>query len=235
MLSCSLLVTVSATTRAAIATTDTQPPPADHATAPAGENATAVVAEFERHYGTVETLSMTVDTETRVGDRSYATTTTVYLDRDRDRLRAAHETPEGTVVTVVNETGTVTYDADANVVRRSNRSFTDWSAIATAKLTQVLDRTNVTVTDRERTDNATAYRFATGRSAGEGRTTVSVRLNTSTQLPTAARLRSEPLGVATTARVRNLTVNEPIPSERFSVAVPDDAREREPSPTVPRS
>lgn len=222
----SLLLIAGTTAGAAVAETAAQTPERGQS-ASAGENTTGNVTDeaarstVEGRIDSLETLSMTVESETTLGNTTYTRTDTVLYDAENERFR----TDDGETVTVVNETGTWTYDARENVLSRSDLTFEDRYATATAGLAQLLSRTNVSMTDSEAVNDTTVYRFALEPAGhGYGPATMTVSMNATTELPDRVRVTSDAdrFDFRTTATFRNVTVNESIPDERFSIETADE-------------
>lgn len=200
---------------------------------PGGENESSpsgdeVVERFEERIESLETLAMTYETNVTVDENTTLTTTqTIWADYENDRIRTERETNQTHTITVRNETGTVTYDVENNQVNRFNTSG-DMSQLT--PVDGLVNDTEITYEGRERLDGQETYRLSvTPNTSNElsGSLNVTVWLDTETYYPTTvtSELEGGDHDYEMTAQLRNVTLNEPIDDDRFTIDVPEDAEE----------
>jgi len=198
--------------------------------APSGEE---VVERFEERVESLDTLVMTYETNVTVdGNTTMGTERRMWVDYENDRVRTETETNRTHTITVRNESRTVTYDVENEQV---NRFDTVGNLSDPTPVGGLVTDTELTYEGRERLDGEETYRLsATPTDANEtsGTVDVTVWLDADTYFPT--KVTSELLGgdydYEMTGHFRNVSLNEPIDDDRFTIDVPEDAEEPDISP-----
>ncbi|WP_276257932.1 DUF2092 domain-containing protein [Haloglomus litoreum] len=194
-------------------------------TVPDGEE---IVERFEQRLVSLETVVMRYEMTMRFGNRTTTTERKLWVDRENDRIRTETETNRTDLTTVRNETAIVTYDAESNQVRRIERSS---ETTPKTLIGPLVNGSELTYEGRERVGGEPTYRLDAEptNSAGSGSIDVTLWLDQETYFPTRIATVTETGGdeVTTTIRIRNVTLNEPIPDDRFTIDVPKDADRRE--------
>ena len=184
-----------------------------------------IVASFEERIESLESLVMTY--ETNVTGENFTTTTerTMWVDYENDRIRTETHTNRTDVVTVRNESHTVTYDAENEQV---NRYETPDGDVTRTPVDGFVGDTNVTYEGRDRVDGEQTYRLDIARPNTSGLSTsvdTTVWINTDTYFPTKAAVESENSDFNVTIHFRNVSLNASIPDDRFTIDVPEDAED----------
>jgi outer membrane lipoprotein-sorting protein len=184
-----------------------------------------IVASFEERIESLETLVMTY--ETNVTGENFTTTTerTMWVDYENDRIRTETHTNRTDVVTVRNESRTVTYDAENEQV---NRYETPDGDVARTPVDGLVEDTNITYEGRERLDGEQTYRLDVTRPNATGLSTsvdTTVWIDADTYFPTKAAVEAENGDFNVTMHFRNVSLNASISDDRFTIDVPEDAEE----------
>jgi outer membrane lipoprotein-sorting protein len=198
---------------------------ANDSSRPAGEE---VVESVRERVASLDTLVMTYESSVTVdGEQSMTTERRLWADYENDRVRTETETDRVDVITVHNESGTVTYDVENEQVNRIEGD--DWSGPETP-VDRFLDESDLTYETRERLDGELTYRLEMTPADGESTAWLdraTVWVDADTFFPTKFVVDSEVDGSTyeSTTRIRNVSLNEPIPDERFTIDIPADAEE----------
>jgi outer membrane lipoprotein-sorting protein len=197
---------------------------------PSGED---VVERFEERVDSLDTLVMTYETNVTVdGNTTMGTERRMWVDYEHDRVRTETETDRTHVITVRNESQTVTYDVENEQV---NRFDTVGNLSDPTPVGDLVTGTELTYEGRERLDGEQTYRLhATPTDANEtsGTVDVTVWLDAETYFPTkvTSELDGGDYDYEMTGQFRNVSLNESIDDDRFTVDVPEDAEEPDVSP-----
>lgn len=211
--------------------TQTDAPDSGAQTDDGNRTAESIVDAFDRRMSSAETLSMTIVSNASSSSYSSSSETTVWVDFENNRSRIERSSDYGETVTVRNESGTVTYNVAENTVSSYNYSFSEQNP-GQFGVERLLDNSTVTYEGTETIDGETAYRLAIHpetRYNVSGSYNVTLWVDTETNLPVQTYIHSasDQYSYEVTQRYRNVTVNETIPDERFSIDVPDDAERPE--------
>lgn len=187
-----------------------------------------VIETFKERVSSLDTLVMTYETNVTLNDnRTMTTHKKLWVDYENDRIRTETETDRTETITVRNESKTVTYDVENNQVNRfDNAGETD----PRTTIDRLLNNSELSYEGRESLDGEQTYRLdvtPTNTDGIDGSVDATVWLDTDTHFPVkmATSIDSGESNYDMTAQFRNVTLNEPIPDERFTIDVPDDAEE----------
>jgi outer membrane lipoprotein-sorting protein len=192
---------------------------------PAGED---VVERFEDRVESLDTLVMTYETNVTIdGNTTMGTERRLWVDYENDRVRTETETNRTHTITVRNESRTVTYDVENE---RVNRFDTAGNLSDPTPVGDLVTGTDLTYEGRERLDGEETYRLnATPTDANEtaGTVDVTVWLDADTYFPTkvTSELSGGDYDYEMTGQFRNVSLNESLDDDRFTVDVPEDAEE----------
>ncbi|MFC6974460.1 DUF4367 domain-containing protein [Halomicroarcula sp. GCM10025709] len=124
----------------------------------------------------------------------------------------------------------MSYSVEDNTVHRYNSSFSDRPADVTG-LSSIVNNSEATFEGRERLDGEETYRLSLkpdlDAMAATGEVTVTLWLDTDSYFLEKAHMvaNSENHTVETTQDYRNVSLNESLSDERFTIDIPDDAEE----------
>ncbi|WP_136718505.1 DUF2092 domain-containing protein [Halorientalis salina] len=187
-----------------------------------------VIETFEERVSSLDTLVMAYETNVTMNDnRTMTTLQEMWVDYENDRIRTETETDRTETITVRNESKTVTYDVENNQVNRfDNTGDTGPKTM----VDRMLNNSELSYDGRERLDGEQTYRLEvtpTNTDGMDGSVDATVWLDTDTYFPTkmATNIDSGESEYEMTAQFRNVTLNESIPDDRFTVDIPDDAEE----------
>jgi len=228
LLATSLMVAGATVGTAAPATTEQ---PSNH-TASDGlaDNVTAeaVLDAYEQRLENLETLSLTATTESNGSGQTFASENAIWVDYENERMRAEVDSAYANTTTVRNESGTVTYNEDDNTVSRYDSTFGDRYSDVFG-LSTITENAEVTYEGTETVNGTETYRLDLQPETQYGATDYDMTLwmNTETHLPVryAADIESDQYSTEVTAEYTNVSVNETIADERFTIDVPEDAEE----------
>jgi outer membrane lipoprotein-sorting protein len=199
-----------------------QPTDETNESAPSGSE---VIDRFEERVESLDTLVMTYETEVNRGEnRTSSTETRRWVDYENDRTRTETETDRTHTITVRNESRTVIYDVENNEVNR----FENDGDVATPELvTGLFDDTEIAFAGTERIDGERTYRLEVTRPDAATDVEQTVWLDADTYFTTRVAIdaNDERDGDELVVDIRNVTLNEPIPEERFTIDIPEDAEE----------
>jgi outer membrane lipoprotein-sorting protein len=187
-----------------------------------------VIETFEERVSSLDTLVMTYETNVTINDnRTMTTLQEMWVDYENDRIRTETETDRTETITVRNESKTVTYDVENNQVNRFDNTG-DTGPKTT--IDRMLNNSELSYDGRERLDGEQTYRLdvtPTNTEGMDGSVDATVWLDTDTYFPTkvATSMDNGEYDYEMTAQFRNVTLNESIPDDRFTIDVPDDAEE----------
>ena len=224
----SLLLLVAAisgaATAALAAATSAQPSEYAQTDAPDDENLTAetILEDYQQRMDSLETLTMAAQTNSSY---SASSTQSVWVDFENERIRTERDSEYAETITVTNQSGTVTYNVDENTVSRYDYAFDDQYG-SQFGLGPVFNNSEVTYEGTETIDGTEAYRLNAEPETQYGNTSldVTIWLSAETSLPVRYEMSSDgESSYETTLRFTNVTVNETIPDERFTIDIPDDA------------
>ncbi|WP_284010468.1 DUF4367 domain-containing protein [Haloarcula pelagica] len=196
-----------------------------------------LVSRFQNRTDRLDTLVMTVETNSTMnGNQTYSSERTVWVDYEHDRMRTertseyAQSATSNEFISVRNESGVVSYSVEDNTVHRYNSSFSDRPADVTG-LSSIVNNSEATFEGRERLDGEETYRLSLkpdlDAMAATGEVTVTLWLDTDSYFLEKAHMvaNSENHTVETTQDYRNVSLNESLSDERFTIDIPDDAEE----------
>jgi len=190
-----------------------------------------ILSASENRLSSLETLVMSVETNITTGENeTYSTEKDVWVDYENDRIRTERASDYGETVTVRNESQTVTYNVDENSVSRFNSSLTERRFDPTG-LDRLFNGSDATLEGRERLDGEETYRLSLEPNTTELATVdsfdITVWVDAETYFPKEAStvVSSENYSFETTQRYRNVSLNESLSDDRFTIDVPDDAEE----------
>jgi|GEM_PF-2906706 len=205
--------------------TDPDPP------SPSGEE---VIERFEQRVTSLDTLVMTYETNVTVdGNTTMGTERRMWVDYENDRIRTETETDRTHSITVRNESRTVTYDVESEQV---NRFDTVGNLSQPTPVGGLVTDTELTYEGSERLDGEETYRLSvtpTDANGTAGTADVTVWLDADTYFPTkvTSELTGDDYEYDMTAHFRNVSLNEGIGEDRFTIDIPEDAEE--PDVSVP--
>ncbi|MDS0260921.1 hypothetical protein NDI56_16085 [Haloarcula sp. S1CR25-12] len=190
-----------------------------------------VLSTFQNRTSSLDTLVMTVETDiTMDGNETHSTERTVWVDYENNRTRTERTSDYGETITVRNGSATVTYNAEENTVSRFNSSFGDRQLDPTG-LDRLINNSDAAFEGREQLDGEETYRLSlepnTTGTMVTGSVDVTVWLDAETYFPTQAQtaVSSDDYSFETTQRYRNVSLNESLSDDRFTIDIPDDAEE----------
>lgn len=194
-------------------------------TAPDGDE---VVEQLKDRLASLDTIVVTYETTMRSDDRTTTSERKLWIDRENNRVRTEAETNRTTRITVRNESAIVTYDVENNRVSRIDR---DGETTPRTLIEPLVNGSELTYEGRERIDGEIAYRLDVepSNALGSDSTDVTLWLDPETYFPTRVTTvsGSGDAEFTSTVRIRNVTLNEPIPDDRFTIDIPDDAERRD--------
>lgn len=223
-------------------TTDAQPTPTpteddtdggenneERATATETRTGGEILSTFQNRSDARETLVMTVERNiTTGGNETYSTEKDVWVDYENERIRTERSSDYGETITVRNESTTVTYNVEENSVSRFNATVTDRQLDPTG-LDRLANNSDATFEGREQLGGEETYRLSiepnmTGTPV-TGSVNITVWLDAETYVPkqTHSAVSSENYSFETTQQYRNVSLNETLSEDRFTIDVPDDA------------
>lgn len=198
---------------------------AENGSSPSGD---AVVASFNDRMSSLDTLVMTYETNVSVDEGDpMITEQAMWIDYENNRTRTEAETDRTETITVRNESKTVTYDVENNQVNRFDRNG---DASLGTPLDGLVEHSEFSYEGRERIDGRQTYRLEvipTNTSSMPESVSATVWVDSDTYFPTKTVTESETdeHDFEMTAHFRNVSVNEPIADDRFTIEIPDDAEE----------
>jgi len=192
------------------------------------ETAAEILDSYERQLSSVETISLTVVSNSSSASYSSSAEQSIWVDFEENRLRTESTTDYGETITVRNESGTVVYNVDDNTVSEYEYAF-DGQYSTPLSLDTLVNDSDFMYEGVETIDGPETYRLdiAPQMQYGNHSYQTTVWVATETYLPVQSRTTSDSgqYSYEVTQEYRNVTVNEPIPEERFTIDVPDDAEE----------
>lgn len=226
----SLLLVASVT---AGATTVAQPDlTADHQPVQSDENTTAadVTESSEDRLASLETLSFSYETETVFNNSTTRSNTSVWIDYENERMRTERNSEYGETITVVNESGTVVYDLDDETLYNRSQTF-DRNQTSVHSLSELYRQSEVSLDGRDEIDGAETYRLAIEPESESGFTgfdEMTLWLDAETYVPAKFEMASESdrYSYETTIDFSNVSLNETIDDERFTIDTADNVSEQ---------
>jgi hypothetical protein len=149
------------------------------------------------------------------------------VDFENERMRVERNSSYGETITVRNQTGTVVYNVGENTVSRYNYTFEDRYGTQMG-LETLVNTSDVTYEGTETIDGTEAYRLEVEPESQYGNlsSNVTLWLSTDTTLPVRFEMSSSgEYSYEVTQRFTNVTVNETIPADRFTIDIPEDAEQ----------
>lgn len=198
---------------------------AENDSPPSGEE---VVASFTERMSSLDTIVMTYETNVSVDDGDpMITEQAMWIDYENDRVRTEAETDRTETITVRNESQTVTYDVENDQVNRYDRNG---ETSPGTPLDGLVENSEFSYEGRERVDGRQTYRLdviPTNSSSMPDSVSATLWIDSDTYFPakTVTESETDEHDFRMTAHFRNVTVDEPIAEERFTIDVPDDAEE----------
>lgn len=190
-----------------------------------------ILSASENRLSSLNTLVMSVETNiTTGGNETYSTEKDVWVDYENDRIRTERTSDYGETITVRNESQTVTYNVEENSVSRFNSSLTDRQFDPTG-LDRLFNDSDATFEGREQLDGEETYRLSLEpNKTGLGTVdsfNITVWVDAETYFPKEARsvVSSENYSFETTQQYRNVSLNESLSDDQFTIDIPDDAEE----------
>jgi outer membrane lipoprotein-sorting protein len=187
-----------------------------------------VVEQLEDRLASLDTAVVTYETTMRSDDRTTTSERRLWIDRENNRVRTEVETNRTNRITVRNESAIVTYDVENNRVSRVDRSG---EATPQTLIETLVNSSELTYEGRDRIDGEPTYRLDVEPTdgAGSGSFDMTLWLDPETYFPTRITTvsGSGDSEFTSTIRVRNVTLNEPIPDDRFTIDTPEDADRRD--------
>lgn len=190
--------------------------------------AETILEGYREQMDSLETL--TVDIQSNATSESYSSASeqTIWVDFENERIRTELDSEYGETITVRNETGTVVYNVDENTVSSYNYTFDDRYGDQFGIGTLTND-SEVTYAGTETIDGTETYRLDIEPETqySTGNYNLTLWMDAETYLPVQYEMRSdsERYSYELTQRYTNVTVNETIPDERFTIDIPDDAEQ----------
>jgi len=190
-----------------------------------------ILSTFQNRSDSLDTLVMTAETNITTDDNeTHSTEKKIWVDYENKRIRTERTSDYGETITVRNESTTVTYNVEENSVSRFNSSVTDRQFDPTG-LERLINNSDATFEGREQLDGEETYRlslepYMTGTPV-TGSVNITVWLDAETYFPKQAHsaVSSENYSFETTQHYRNVSLNESLSDDRFTIDVPDDAEE----------
>jgi len=190
-----------------------------------------IIETHEQRVESLETVSVTI--RSNHSSDSYSSspsTSSMWIDFADEQMRTEHSSEYGDTITVRNESGSVTYDAEDNTVSESEIAFSDmnpaehgffgFTVTEQAELTyEGTEELNGTETYRLDAD----YRTETADTEQDG----TIWINAETYMPVQYEISidSDRYSYESTVQFENLRINETIPDEQFNIDIPDDAEQ----------
>lgn len=203
-------------------------------TAPDETNLTAeeILAAHQDRVESMETVSMTVHSNMSSDSYSSSSTQSIWIDFNDSQMRTEMNSEYANTTTVRNETGSITYDADDNVVRNSSFTFEDMDPRETSRFAVLLNNeVELTYEATETVDGTETYRLDADPQYNytSGEIEATIWLDSETYMPVQyeSSMDSDRYSYETTVQFDDVRVNETIPDERFSIDVPADAERPE--------
>jgi len=231
-----LAVAAGAVGPAAAAPTDSDTVAQTDATVPADDETNLTAEEIvQRHSDrleSMETISMTVRMNTSSDQYSSSSTSEIWIDFDDNQMRTESSSEYANTTTVRNETGTVTYNADENTVRDSNLTFEDMNPRETQQFALLLNNeTELTYEGTEHIDGTETYRLDIEPQASsiDAEVDATAWISSETYMPIQieSSVEADNSSFESNVQFTNVSINETISDERFSLDVPDDAEQPE--------
>lgn len=187
-----------------------------------------IVAAHEDRVESIETISMTVQRNTSSDSYSSSSTQSVWIDFDDSQMRTDMNSEYGNTTTVRNETGSITYDADENVVHNSSFSFEEMEPRENGQFAALLNNeAELTYEATEMIDGTETYRLDADPQYNytSGEIEATIWLDSETYMPVQyeSSMNSDRYSFETTVQFNDVRINETIPDERFDIDIPADA------------
>lgn len=199
---------------------------ATNGSSPSGEE---IADRVEERVNSLDTLVVTHVSNTSMGENESITTERkMWIDNENDRVRTETETDTTEIVTVTNESASVTYNVEENTVSTFERSG---DSPPMTPINAIVENTDLSYETTERVDGVKTHRLNAapsedGPMGDSAEMTVWVDADSYLPVKTTTLVENDEYGdFETTSRFQNVTVNEPIDDDRFSIDVPNDAEE----------
>lgn len=209
----------------------TQSTATDAADSPSADG--EVVETFTDRMSSLDTVVMTYEMNmTFDSDRTSSAENRLWLDAENNRVRTETNSERMETITVRNESETVTYDVENNQVSRFDH--TDEMGQQTL-IDRLVTENEFTYDGQETIDGEETYRLAvtpTETDTMADSTDTTLWLDADTYFPTklAHDASGENYEYEMVMDIRNVSLNEPIADERFTIDIPADAETPDDSP-----
>jgi len=233
-LSVLLIASIGAVGPATAAPTDSdaliQADVSDAEEADANLTAEEILDTHEQRLESMETLSLTIRSNASSDSYSSSSTSSTWVDFSDEQIRTEHSSDYGDTITVRNESGSVTYNVEENTVRDSELTFSEVNPRDTGYLAlAVNEQTDLTYEETVTLNGTETYRLDIDYQSDytEADQDGTVWINTETYMPVRyeVSMDSDRYSFESTVRFTNVSVNESIPDDRFSIDIPDDAEQ----------
>ena len=198
--------------------------------ADANLTAEEILDTHEQRLESMETLSLTIRSNASSDSYSSSSTSSTWVDFSDEQIRTEHSSDYGDTITVRNESGSVTYNVEENTVRDSELTFSEVNPRDTGYLAlAVNEQTELTYEETVPLNGTETYRLDIDYQSDytEADQDGTVWINTETYMPVRyeVSMDSDRYSFESTVRFTNVSVNESIPDDRFSIDIPDDAEQ----------
>ncbi|WP_222918913.1 DUF4367 domain-containing protein [Natrinema sp. SYSU A 869] len=193
----------------------------------------AVVETFTDRMTSLDMVAMTYEMNmTFDTDRTTTTEQQMWIDSENNRTRTESSSEQTETITVSNESETVTYDVENNQVSRFDHS-SDTSPQSPVE--QLVTDNEFTYEGQESLDGEETYRLDVNQTDGETMAEsvdTTLWLDTDTYFPTKIvhDVSDDDYEYEMVVDIRNVSLNEPISDERFTIDIPEDAETPDNSP-----
>lgn len=187
-----------------------------------------VVEAFRERMNSLDTLVMSYNTNVTINDnRTVSLQRRMWVDYKKNRVRIHTKTEEMEIITVRNESTTVTYNVDNNQVSRFE---TPGGTEPTTPIDRLLNNSEITYEGTEHLNDRQTYRLSvTPEYTGDmlGSVNVDIWIDNETYFPTKINVNSEydEFSYETTTHFRNVSLNQSIPDSTFKLNIPEDAKD----------
>lgn len=206
--------------------TDVQSP----ANSEANLTAEQILETHDERLESLETLSLTVRNNVSSESYSSSSTSSIWIDFADEQMRTERSSEYSDTIIVRNETGSVTYNAEENTVRNSSITFSDMNPRENGFFYFVVNnQSEVTYEGTELRNGTETYRLDVDPQYdySDAEYDVTLWINADTYMPVQYEMSvdSDRYSSETSVQFTNVTINETIPDERFSIDIPADAEQ----------
>ncbi|MFC6974448.1 alcohol dehydrogenase catalytic domain-containing protein [Halomicroarcula sp. GCM10025709] len=175
-----------------------------------------------------DAVVMAAETTSTTGNETFNSSQTVWVDFENERTRIERDTGSSELITVRNESGSVTYNVEDNSVNRYDFSF-NRTQNGISNLLRLVDENETTFEGQERLDGDETYRLSFEPDTSEmtipGSVDITVWFDTETSLPKQIHMvaESSEFSINVTQEYQRMSVDEQLSDDRFTIDIPADA------------